>query len=175
LAEADSADRSEADINLGLEGIARLVAIRAGAEAEARLIGTIIERKVYGERAARVYRMQSSVTESEFCHAQSRIIRRARAMARRQEDAVARFVEVAGRRWQAMAARAFYPVHVPDQSLTALWSCARIPLDCVMRIRIDGNYMGSGGQNAFRLGQSRPSGSRKIKRRVKFRARQPDR
>ncbi|SRR6266404_3350368 len=116
LAEAESAlVEGEADINRGLEGIARLVAnCRADAERGGRVDWDyLIERlEFYEKEAARdLSRIQKLIDRILMTvrDAEPGITRRARGMARRQEDAVARFVEaLRDARWQAMAARAHF-------------------------------------------------------------------
>jgi hypothetical protein len=114
LAEAESAlAEGEADINRGVEAIARLIANhRVAAESDGRVDWDyLIERlEFYETEAARdLSRIQKLIdrilmfvrdTEPAISH-------RARGMARRQENAVARFVEaLRDARWQTMALRA---------------------------------------------------------------------
>jgi hypothetical protein len=114
LAEAERAlADGEAAIDRSVEAIARLVANdRAAAEAGGRLDWDYrIERlRFFETEAARdVARMRKLVDRIlASAHGASLVIRRrARALARRQEDAVVRFVEaLRDARWQMMALRA---------------------------------------------------------------------
>jgi hypothetical protein len=116
LAEAESAlAEGEAAINRGIEAIARMVANdRAAAESGSRLdLDYRIERlEFYEAEAARdVSRMRRLVDRilAGARDADRAIGRRARRLARRQEDAVLRFVEtLRDARWQMMALRAHF-------------------------------------------------------------------
>jgi len=116
LAEAEIAlAEGEADINRSVEAIARLIAnSRIAADSGGRIDWDyLIERlEFYETEAARdlfhiqklVQRILMFIRDSE-----PEIARRARGMGRRQEDAVARFVEaLRDARWQAMASRAHF-------------------------------------------------------------------
>ena len=116
LAEAEiTLAEGEAAINRGIEAIARMVANdRAAAEGGGRLDWDYrIERlEFYEAEAARdVSRMRRLVDRilAGARDADPAIGRRARALARRQEDAVLRFVEaLRDARWQMMALRAHF-------------------------------------------------------------------
>lgn len=118
LAEAEiTLAEGEAAINRGIEAIARMIANdRATAEGGGRLDWDYrIERlEFYEAEAARdVSRMRRLVDRilAGARDADPAIGRRARALARRQEDAVLRFVEaLRDARWQMMALRAHFDV-----------------------------------------------------------------
>jgi hypothetical protein len=112
LAEAETAlAEGEANIDRGIEAIARLVAnSRLAAERGERIEWDyLIERLGFYETdAARdLWRIERLVARLlMLVPAQAR---RARTLARRQQDAVARFVEaLRDARWQAMASRAHF-------------------------------------------------------------------
>jgi hypothetical protein len=116
LAEAEIAlTEGEAAINRGVEAIARMVANdRAAAESGGRLDWDYrIERlEFYEAEAARdVSRMRKLVDRilAGARDADPAISRQPRALTRRQEDAVVRFVEaLRDARWQMMALRAHF-------------------------------------------------------------------
>jgi hypothetical protein len=116
LAEAEIAlTEGEAAINRGVEAIARMVANdRGAAESGGRLDWDYrIERLEFHEaEAARdVSRMRKLVDRilAGARDADPAISRQARALTRRQEDAVVRFVEaLRDARWQMMALRAHF-------------------------------------------------------------------
>jgi hypothetical protein len=116
LAEAEAAlAEGEADINRSVEAIARLIAnSRIAAEGGGRINWDyLIERlEFYETEATRDLSQIQKLVERilMFIHdSEPGIARRARGMGRRQEDAVARFVEaLRDARWQAMAARAHF-------------------------------------------------------------------
>ncbi len=116
LAEAEIAlAEGEANINRGVEAIARLVAnSRVAAENGGRIDWDyLIERlEFYETEAARdLSEIQKLVDRilTFIRDAGPGITRRARSMGRRQKDAVARFVEaLRDARWQAMASRAHF-------------------------------------------------------------------
>jgi hypothetical protein len=122
LAEAEiTLAEGEAAINRGIEAIARMVANdRAAAEGGGRLDWDYrIERlEFYEAEAARdVSRMRRLVDRilAGARDADPAIGRRARALARRQEDAVLRFVEaLRDARWQMMALRANFEADSRD-------------------------------------------------------------
>jgi hypothetical protein len=122
LAEAEiTLAEGEAAINRGVEAIARMVANdRAAAEGGDRLDWDYrIERlEFYEAEAARdVSRMRRLVDRilAGAHDADPAIGRRARALARRQEDAVLRFVEaLRDARWQMMALRAHFEADSRD-------------------------------------------------------------
>jgi hypothetical protein len=116
LAEAETAlAEGEADINRGVEAIARLIAdSRIAAEGGGRIDWDyLIERlEFYEAEAARDLSQIRKLVDRILTFSRDTepvIVRRARGMGRRQEDAVARFVEaLRDARWQAMAARAHF-------------------------------------------------------------------
>jgi hypothetical protein len=118
LAEAEiTLAEGEAAINRGIEAIARMVANdRAVAESGGRIDWDYrIERlEFYETEAARdVSRMRRLIDRilAGAHDADPAIGRRARALARRQEDAVLRFVEaLRDARWQMMALRAHFDI-----------------------------------------------------------------
>jgi hypothetical protein len=118
LAQAEiTLAEGEAAINRGIEAIARMVANdRAAAESGGRIDWDYrIDRlEFYEVEAARdVSRMRRLVDRilAGARDADPAIGRRARALARRQEDAVLRFVEaLRDARWQMMAMRAQFDV-----------------------------------------------------------------
>jgi len=118
LAEAEiTLAEGEAAINRGIEAIARMIANdRATAKGGGRLDWDYrIERlEFYEAEAARdVSRMRRLVDRilAGARDADPAIGRRARALARRQEDAVLRFVEaLRDARWQMIALRAHFDV-----------------------------------------------------------------
>jgi hypothetical protein len=122
LAEAEiTLAEGEAAINRGIEAIARMVANdRAAAEGSGRLDWDYrIERlEFYEAEAARdVSRMRRLVDRilAGAHDADPAIGRRARALGRRQEDAVLRFVEaLRDARWQMMALRAHFEADSRD-------------------------------------------------------------
>jgi hypothetical protein len=122
LAEAEiTLAEGEAAINRGIEAIARMVANdRAAAEGGGRLDWDYrIERlEFYEAEAARdVSRMRRLVDRilAGARDADPASGRRARALARRQEDAVLRFVEaLRDARWQMMALRAHFDADSRD-------------------------------------------------------------
>jgi hypothetical protein len=111
LAEAENAlAEGEANINRGIEAIARLIANQRIAEENGIRIdwGYLIERlEFYEAEVARdLSRIRKLVDRILMLvrDVEPTVSRRARAMARRQEDAVVRFVEaLRDARWQAMA------------------------------------------------------------------------
>jgi hypothetical protein len=121
FAEAETAlAEGEAEINRSVEAIARLIAdSRIAAEGNRTVDWDyLIERLEFDEgKAARdLSQLQKLVNRIlEFARdAEPATSRRARGMARRQENAVARFVEaLRDARWQAMALRAHF---APDPS-----------------------------------------------------------
>ena len=116
LAEAEIAlAEGEADINRGVEAIARLIAnSRMTAENGGRIDWDyLIERlEFYETEAARDLSQMQKLVERilRFIRdVEPGIARRARSMGRRQEDAVTRFVEtLRDARWQVMASRAHF-------------------------------------------------------------------
>ena len=122
LAEAEiTLAEGEAAINRGIEAIARMVANdRAAAESGGRLDWNYrIERLEFFEaEAARDACRMRRLTDRILAGARDadRMIgRRARVLARRQEDAVLRFVEaLRDARWQMMALRAHFDPDARD-------------------------------------------------------------
>jgi hypothetical protein len=116
LAEAEIAlAEGEADISRGVEAIARLIADSRMAAGNGSRIDWdyLIERlEFYETEAARDLSKIQKLVERilKFIRdVEPGIARRARGMGRRQEDAVARFVEaLRDARWQAMASRAHF-------------------------------------------------------------------
>jgi hypothetical protein len=120
LAEAESAlSEGEASIGRGIESIARLLANNRGATERGEQVpwDYLIERLGYYEaEAARDLTQIRRLVDRILLlarRAEPRSGRRAQTLARRQEDAVIRFIEaLRDARWQAMAMRA----HVDDAS-----------------------------------------------------------
>jgi hypothetical protein len=116
LAEAETAlAEGEADINRSVEAIARLIAnSRIAAEGGGRTDWDyLIERlEFYETEAARDLSQIRKLVDRIlmfFRDTEPAVARRARGMGRRQEDAVAHFVEaLRDARWQAMAARVHF-------------------------------------------------------------------
>lgn len=116
LAEAEiELAEGEAYINRGVEAIWRLIADSRRAEETGDQIDWdyLIERlKFYETEAARDLSQIRKLVSRLLIYirdAEPNIARRARGMGRRQEDAVARFVEtLRDARWQAMASRAHF-------------------------------------------------------------------
>jgi|SRR5208282_2444037 len=122
LAEAEiTLAEGEAAINRGIEAIARMVANdRAAAEGGGRLDWDyrIEKLEFYEAEAARDVSRMRRLADRILAGARDAdpaIGRRARALARRQEDAVLRFVEaLRDARWQMMALRARFDADSRD-------------------------------------------------------------